>query len=701
MNKNISYAARAVSSTAGTFRKKKMLAVFLAVCMVFAYAPIIQAAGAQSGTPEDPAQARSIQSDSIQTSISDLDIPDDSEEMQSEDILLEKYMMEMTVEESAASPSGATTKKAAAKGAPANGAKAASNSTDCLSTNSKRVYNQLKAQIKDIAAGNTSNSKVNITYVTSEESATSNVPVIRTDYTNAEFNRFIYTKDGKKIIDTDAFFEINNIDLELVVKALLADIPYEFYWFDKESAYKYSLGKTLSYKTDSTDPTIKILIGIAPYLEMKVSADYSQTGALGTYELNASKITRAKNAAARAASWVSEANSKYTKDYQKLIFFRKKICDAVSYHKNYSNANYGDIWQMISVFDNNSNTKVVCEGYAKAFRYLCDCSGIECLLVTGTMIGGTGAGAHMWNVVTLNGNNYLVDVTNCDTGSIGEPNKLFLKGRGGIQAATNIYEIAGKWGSGSTTITFKYDNDTKILNSPFNNPNNIDARLGLAASDYSNAGYNAEVTAEMQELAENELDSVSLGNYSGSELSKANQLIQNTKAEIANADTIEEIFALVRAFKAAMAQIRTNTQVSADNAAAAKADSDAAARSKASAAIAAKKAAFKKSILIAANKKVSRFSVKAKKKKKAVITWKPVSGVTGYEIMYSMKSNFSNAKKIVVRGAATKKYTIKKLKPKKKYFIGIRPYTTLKYNSSYSVYQPGKWGNAKKFKSKK
>ena len=333
MNKNISYAARAVSSTAGTFRKKKMLAVFLAVCMVFAYAPIIQAAGAQSGTPEDPEQARSIQSDSIQTSISDLGIPDDSEEMQSEDILLEKYMMEQTVEESADSPSGVVTKKAAAKGAPANGVKAASNSTNCLSTNSKRVYNQLKAQIKNIASGSTSSSQLTITYVTSEANASSNVPVIRSDYTNTEFNKIIYEKNGRNVIDQDAFFEINNIDLELVVKALLADIPYEFYWFDKESGYTYSLGSGLSFIT--VDSTTKRIRNIAPYLKMRVSADYSNTGALGTYELNASKVTRAKNAAARAASWVSEANSKYTKDYQKLIFFKKKICDAVSYNKNY------------------------------------------------------------------------------------------------------------------------------------------------------------------------------------------------------------------------------------------------------------------------------------------------------------------------------------------------------------------------------
>ena len=42
------------------------------------------------------------------------------------------------------------------------------------------------------------------------------------------------------------------------------------------------------------------------------------------------------------------------------------------------------------------------------------------------MSGGTGAGDHMWNIVTMDdGCNYLVDVTNCDTGSIGAPGKLF------------------------------------------------------------------------------------------------------------------------------------------------------------------------------------------------------------------------------------------------------------------------------------
>ena len=41
------------------------------------------------------------------------------------------------------------------------------------------------------------------------------------------------------------------------------------------------------------------------------------------------------------------------------------------------------------------------------------------------MDGGTGAGPHMWNVVGMVDElNYLVDVINCDTGSIGYQWKL-------------------------------------------------------------------------------------------------------------------------------------------------------------------------------------------------------------------------------------------------------------------------------------
>lgn len=50
---------------------------------------------------------------------------------------------------------------------------------------------------------------------------------------------------------------------------------------------------------------------------------------------------------------------------------------------------------------------VVCEGYAKAFKLLCDRFEIPCILVVGDAGGG-----HMWNYVQMeDGNWYLVDVT--------------------------------------------------------------------------------------------------------------------------------------------------------------------------------------------------------------------------------------------------------------------------------------------------
>lgn len=79
-----------------------------------------------------------------------------------------------------------------------------------------------------------------------------------------------------------------------------------------------------------------------------------------------------------------------------------------------------DLWQIIDVFGKDPDTKVVCEGCAKAFQYLCERSGFQskdavCCTASGTMRFGTGEGGRMRNVVTLGGKNFcLVDVTNCD-----------------------------------------------------------------------------------------------------------------------------------------------------------------------------------------------------------------------------------------------------------------------------------------------
>lgn len=52
------------------------------------------------------------------------------------------------------------------------------------------------------------------------------------------------------------------------------------------------------------------------------------------------------------------------------------------------------------------NGKALCEGYSKAFMYLCQKSGIECICVA-----GYSGEDHMWNMIKLDGEWYHIDVT--------------------------------------------------------------------------------------------------------------------------------------------------------------------------------------------------------------------------------------------------------------------------------------------------
>ena len=63
-------------------------------------------------------------------------------------------------------------------------------------------------------------------------------------------------------------------------------------------------------------------------------------------------------------------------------------------------------------------------------------------------------GNHMWNVVAIGGRNYLVDVTNCDTGSIGAPDQLFLCGAAENEVSKKYTVALGKG------IVYVYDEKT-------------------------------------------------------------------------------------------------------------------------------------------------------------------------------------------------------------------------------------------------
>ncbi len=75
----------------------------------------------------------------------------------------------------------------------------------------------------------------------------------------------------------------------------------------------------------------------------------------------------------------------------------------------------------------------------------------------------------------------------------------------------------------------------------------------------------------------------------------------------------------------------------------------------------------------------------AKKGKKATVTWKKVSGAAGYQVTYSLKKKFKNAKTITV-SASKAKTVLRKLKKNKKYYVKVRAFKTYRGQTNYGNY---------------
>ena len=268
-----------------------------------------------------------------------------------------------------------------------------------LNAEEKTVYNTLKAEIEKIASGQRKDTNIKTTGVLGSQASA-----------------------------------------DKVWHALLSDLPYELYWHDKVIGINYAY-------TLAADNT--------PFKDVTFSFAVAQE--FRGKDMTTTNIPNVPAAVQTARSVVAANASK--SDHDKLQAYRQYICDQVSYNYaaargEYANG-YGNPWQLLWVFDGDSTTNVVCEGYAKSFKYLCDLTeesngwtgDVETISVTGTM----GTENHMWNIVRIGGGNYLVDVTNCDTGMKGYPQKLFLRGAVGDGISYTVENTVYTYGTETRT----------------------------------------------------------------------------------------------------------------------------------------------------------------------------------------------------------------------------------------------------------
>lgn len=302
-----------------------------------------------------------------------------------------------------------------------------------LNIEEKVVYDSLKAAIEKIAAEGGS-TEISVTDIESMD--------IKYIWTREELG--VTSIEGTAVNEAAQQF-MQQVNTNRIMDALLHDCPYDLYWFDKTVGMKVSCSYVSSYYPSKPDEYVTMTF---KSINFKLSAAENYQGS-NIYEVTP-QVSKVKTAVENANAIAEKHKS--LKDYDKLTAFKDEICQLVEYDSDAALTggftHNDDPWQLISVFDNDADTNVVCEGYSKAFQYLCDISNFkkaECYTVSGTMNGGTGAGGHMWNIVTMeDGKNYLADITNTDKGTIGQYGGLFLAGAQGSAETSYTATINGR-----------------------------------------------------------------------------------------------------------------------------------------------------------------------------------------------------------------------------------------------------------------
>lgn len=296
-----------------------------------------------------------------------------------------------------------------------------------LTGNNARVYKALKSLITKVANG---------------------------DRSSTEFRIKGNTIAGKKTLSAKAYNDNGlSFNISKVVGAIMADNPYEQYW--STGVYTYGFQGSESRNGDTVDVT-----GVEFVISFDVAAGYAPSGQSGGYVVDSAKVKTVKKAVSKAKSIVSKAAG--LEDIEKLRYYGNQICALTDYNYDALSTNpyvNNNPWELIWVFDGNSKTNVVCEGYSKSFQYLCDLTSfdrnIACYCLEGPYkdLSFGGGGAHMWNAVTLdNGANYLVDITHSDGGdSMNEQVFLLMADSGN---PTDGYKITRKDG---TKAFYGYD----------------------------------------------------------------------------------------------------------------------------------------------------------------------------------------------------------------------------------------------------
>lgn len=341
-----------------------------------------------------------------------------------------------------------------------SGPKKRARSATVLTGNTKKLYNEILKGMKKIANGQTNSTKIklNLKQIGLSKKMTKKQLGV-SSFTDKKGN--VTPTTQKKM------FSHLGVNFLKAFDQIYLEDPFDTYWFDYysgnypfDASYKYSLYAKIQGNTIRLTSHSGYMM-----LDLPVAKEYGSN-----YKISAKARARANNAINNIHRIVSENAN--VSDYNKLVNYRNEICDLVTYDDQAMKAgqtnHHSDPWNLISVFDGDPKTNVVCEGYSKAFAYLCDLTkwqnpAIKAYTVTGYVELSTNTSsrvAHMWNLVHMpDKRNYLVDLTNSDDVAGTNNDLLFMVGVD--QPSNNAYAHTLSLNGDTMTINYDYDPQCK------------------------------------------------------------------------------------------------------------------------------------------------------------------------------------------------------------------------------------------------
>ena len=128
------------------------------------------------------------------------------------------------------------------------------------------------------------------------------------------------------------------------------------------------------------------------------------------YTMNATDRRKATERLEEAAQNVLREKPQTTDDYITELYLHDHLANACTYDTAAAKEGNDTVYpNAYTAYGALVDGKAVCEGYSRAMQYLLLKAGIPCTLVTGT--SRENGEEHMWNLLTVNGRNYHLDVT--------------------------------------------------------------------------------------------------------------------------------------------------------------------------------------------------------------------------------------------------------------------------------------------------